>query len=301
VYHLNQCNLCSSNSLSTLYSQELPWQAPWSDFIERSQFPLKQQCKLCLRCGWIFKTPVYEPNELARLYNLDEPVLSLEAETMADRNAHYRGSRIYQTLLPYRHQPGRILDVGGRNGELMTTFLKAGYEVCVLDMDAGKPIDSKIVKIRSPFLECTDGRYDVIAMSHVLEHTETPGAFLKHAHSLLATDGLIFIEVPSELLTCLIKRHVGDHRHLSYFTRATLRAYIERSGFKCLSCNLLVDVVGSEIPLLRAVGRKREGTVVSRGAPDSTGLVRSLLDIFHPLPLLTRFLQLVGRSRSPTQ
>ena len=284
--------------MATLYSQELPWQEPWSHFIDRTQFPLKPQCKLCLHCGWIFKTPVYEPNELARLYNLDEPVLSLEAETLADRNAHYRGSRIYQTLIPYRDQPGRILDVGGRNGELMMTFLKKGYEVCVLDMDAGQPVDSKIMKIRSPFMDWTDGRYDVIAMSHVLEHTESPGKFLSHAHSLLAADGLVFIEVPSELFTCLLKRHVGDHRHLSYFTRATLRAYLERSGFKCLSCNLLLDVVGSEIPLLRAVGRKQADAVVSRVPSDWTGLLRSLSDILHPLPLLSRIRQRFRQGRS---
>lgn len=249
----------------------------------------------------MFKTPVYELHELALLYNLDEPVLSLEAKTMANRNAHYRGNRIYQNVQSYRDKPGRILDVGGRNGELMLSFLEAAFEVSVLDMDAGQPVDSRIDKIRAPFLEWADGGYDVIAMSHVLEHTESPGSFLSHAHALLSADGLIFIEVPSELLTCLIKRHVGDHRHLSYFTRATLRAYLERSGFKCLSCKLLVDVVGSEIPLLRAVGRKQAGAVASAPPSGVRVLVRSLSDVLHPLPLLNRLRQMLRRIRRLSQ
>lgn len=289
MYRLIECKLCRGRSLFTLYSQAINYAAPWSGFLERSNFPLTMQGKICSSCGWIFKDIGYDAEELARLYNLKDDAVSAEAEMLADKNAKYRGLRIFQTVEPWLPPVGKVLDVGGRNGELMQTFLDRGFEVSVLDMDAGHPISPAISKIRSPFLAWDADRFDLLTMSHVLEHTESPGDFLSHARQLLKEDGLVFVEVPSELLTCLIKRHVGDHRHLCYFTRETLKAYLEISGFECLSCKLLVDLVGSRIPLLRAVARKgRANAPIGALRANRGALIRSLAEVLHPLPWLAR-------------
>ena len=289
MYHLTECSLCKGNSFFTLYSETVAYQKPWSDFLDVKNFPLTMRGKVCRSCGWIFKDPVYDIDELARLYNLKEETVSAEAGLLADKNASYRGQRIFQSVEPWLLSVGKVLDVGGRNGELMQTFLERGFDVSVLDMDAGKPISPRISKIRSPFLEWNVQRYDLITMSHVLEHTESPGAFLAHAGRLLKEDGLLFIEVPSELLTCLIKRHVGDHRHLCYFTKETLKAYLAMSGYECLSCKLLVDLVGSRIPLLRAVAKKgRADATISTYRATRGAFIRSVAEVFHPLPWLSR-------------
>ena len=296
---LTECNLCKGNSLFTLYSQTISYNNPWSEFIEERNFPLLIEGKICLSCGWIFKNLVYDSEELARLYNFKEEGLSAEAELMGDKNAKYRGLRIFQTVEPWLSSAGNVLDVGGRNGELMETFLEKGFKVSVLDMDAGRPISPQMLKIRSPFLAWDADMYDLITMSHVLEHTESPGAFLDHARKLLKEDGIIFIEVPSELFTCLIKRHVGDHRHLSYFTRETLRAYLKSSGFDCLSCELLIDVVGSKIPLLRAVARKVEDVgIMEPLTPGKSAFFRSIADVLHPLPWFSRIFRNASFGRS---
>ena len=289
MYQLKKCNLCKGKSLFTLYSQSISHNKPWSDFIEKRNFPLLIEGKLCRSCGWIFKDTVFNSDELNQLYNFEDERVSLEAELLADKNSKYRGGRIFQTVAPWLASAGTVLDVGGRNGELMETFLEKGFGVSVLDMDAGSPIASQMLKIRSPFLDWKTDTYDLITMSHVLEHTESPGEFLIHARTLLKEGGLIFVEVPSELITCLIKRHVGDHRHLSYFTRQTLRAHIKSSGFDCLSCELLIDVVGSKIPLLRAVARKsQDDSIIGPLRPSKGAFLRSVLEVFHPLPWLSR-------------
>lgn len=286
---LNQCNLCKGTKFLKLYSQKIENTKPWSEFIDPENFPFVVNAKMCRSCGWIFKDLVFNTGELEKLYNLKEEKTSTEAILLADKNAKYRGKRMFHTVKPWLSISGNILDVGGRNGELMETFLKEDYIISVLDMDAGDPVSSKINKIRSPFLEWEKDQYNLIVMSHVLEHTETPSDFLVHARKLLKEDGLIFIEVPSEMITCLIKRHVGDHRHLCYFTRETLRSCLELSGFECLSCELLIDVVGSEISILRAVGKKlNDSDVVKTSRPSKGAFLRSISDLFHPLPWLSR-------------
>ena len=296
---LNKCNYCKGTRLINIYSQEIKCQKPWSNFIKLREFPFVINAKICASCGWIFKDYVFNSNELASLYNLDDEKLSEEAKSMADKNAKYRGKQMFKAVEKWMPKSGKILDVGGRNGELMETFLTEGYKISVLDMDAGEPISKEISKIRSPFLEWNKGQYDLITMSHVLEHTEKPRDFLMHSRQLLHDTGLIFIEVPSEMITCLIKRHVGDHRHLCYFTRETLKAYITSSGFECLYCELLIDVVGSRIPLLRAVGRKIDDHNFTKPSKENRyAFLRSITDLFHPLPWLSRIRNTIKHKRS---
>ena len=289
MYHLTECNLCKGKSFFILYSQSIGYNKPWSVFLEKSFFPLTIRGKLCLSCGWIFKELAYDSEELASLYNMRADSLSVEAEMLADINARYRGQRIFQTVEPWLLSVGHVLDVGGRNGELMQDFIEKGFKVSVLDMDAGNPISRQMIKIRSSFLAWNENTYDLITMSHVLEHTASPGEFLLHARKLLKEDGILFIEVPSELCTCLIKRHVGDHRHLCYFTRETLRGYLDSSGFECVSCKLLVDLVGSKIPLIRAVAKKAvNNDTLGLLHPSRSAVFRSLEDVLHPITWFSR-------------
>lgn len=284
MYRITQCQLCSGRSFVNLYARPITYVHPWRDFIDQGAFPFVINGKLCARCGWIFKDIAFTADELNRLYNAASPAASLEAEAFADKNAEYRSIRIFETVQPWLPSRGRILDVGGRRGELMCAFVERGYDVTVIDMDGGAAISPRIRKVQAPFTSFDDARYDLVSMSHVLEHVTSPSDFLAHAKKLLAPNGLLFIEVPSELLTCLVKRHVGDHRHLCYFTKQTLGRFIESAGLECLSCRLLVDMVGNDIPLLRAVARKslslRPAKLSVR--PGWIGVLKSLSDVVSP-------------------
>lgn len=283
------CDLCGSAACATLYRKIITYSKPWSNFISSESFPLHISSELCLKCGWIFQNPSYETDELERLYNFESTILSEEANQMAAQNSEQRGEDLFLSLRQWLNPAaGSVLDVGGRNGELMESFVRKGYNVAVLDMDAGAPSDTTIQKIRLPFLKYYGEQYDVVTMLHVLEHTDSPREFLKHAHDLIKENGLLFIEVPSELLTPLVRRHVGDHRHLGYFTKQTLRAFLESSGFNCLSCSLEIGFVGSPLPVLRAVARK--SLVTCAWVPYRFMVLRSLVEALHPLPLFVRLI-----------
>jgi hypothetical protein len=80
-----------------------------------------------------------------------------------------------------------------------------------------------------------------------------------------------------------------DHRHLSYFTRQTLRAYIKSSRFECLTCDLLIDFIGSKILLLRAAASKsKDHGIIEQLQSDRGAFIRSVLEVLHPSPWLSR-------------
>lgn len=295
MHKLDKCSVCGSGQLYRLFTKQIPKSPPWTDFLSPAALPCDISGLVCGTCGFIFKSPVFDEPELARLYNLDGAPISAEALQLASRNAARRAADLYAEVSPWL--PGgstHVLDVGGRNGELMTRFLEHGHRVSVLDMDGGQPVDTRIEKIRNPFTALHGRTFDAVTMLHVLEHVESPREFLAHASTLLPPGGLVYVEVPSELLTPLVFRHIGDHRHLVYFTRESLTSVFRAAGFDCLNCTLTTGFVGAPLPVLRAIGRK--ATPSRHWQPRRGAVFRSLREVAHPLPWKIRALNAMAKA-----
>jgi len=288
---INFCDLCGSYNIHTLYKKSINFSSPWSNFIKENEFPILVSGTICKNCGWIFQNPSYTDDELDLLYNYsDSQSLSKEAESLANLNAKKRSQILYDNISKYfTNHTKRILDVGGRNGELMQSFDTNIFNISVLDMDAGNPINNDIKKIRIPFLNFeTVIKFDLITMLHVLEHTDSPKSFLKKAYTLLNDNGLIYIEVPSELITHLLIRHVGDHRHLGYFSSKILAKYLVSNGFDCIYCNIVEGLVGGRVAVVRAIGRKNNTLNRLSFKNENFLLFKSIIEIFNPIPIIVR-------------
>jgi SAM-dependent methyltransferase len=79
------------------------------------------------------------------------------------------------------------------------------------------------------------GRFDVVTMTHVLEHCVDPLLALRNAAELLTPGGLLFIEVPNNEAiaarrsgTCWF--HFDAGRHLNFFTPDSLATAVQRVG-----------------------------------------------------------------------
>lgn len=128
------------------------------------------------------------------------------------------------------HTVGRIFEVG------------AGYGYNLAEMRAAHPhaqlltdeIDENLKEaMGATHGTLDDGPYDIIIMSHVLEHFTNPGLWLERARDALAPEGLLLVEVPNDLngvssvTTC-------DEPHISFFTAETLRRRLETAGLQIL-------------------------------------------------------------------
>jgi 2-polyprenyl-3-methyl-5-hydroxy-6-metoxy-1,4-benzoquinol methylase len=80
-------------------------------------------------------------------------------------------------------------------------------------------------------LRKVEGEFNLIALSHILEHLTNPFDYLKLVQNLLTKNGTLFIEVP--FLDYQFKNDLFPH--LLFFDPISLRLLCERAGFNVLT------------------------------------------------------------------
>lgn len=155
---------------------------------------------------------------------------------------------------------GRMIDVGCGNGAMLTAFSSVlpGWQ-----LNGYEPYGSDPARLRAipGFATLWDGKmsdiagsFDLITLSHSLEHIEAPIPYLAQLRDQLTPNGRLLIEVPyfPDNPFDLI---VADH--CSHFTLETLAGVLHAAG-----CDIELartDIVTKEITLLarRAAGEHR--------------------------------------------
>jgi SAM-dependent methyltransferase len=141
-----------------------------------------------------------------------------------------------------RHLPsgGSLLEIGAAGGDLLARLRVYGYRVrgvevsaagCALAREKGLDVFHGTVEEFE-----TDERFDMVFMSHVIEHVLDPVATVTRIRGLLTEGGVLYVETPNvgSPDARLWRRHWGllhYPRHLYLFDRATLRRLLETGGF----------------------------------------------------------------------
>lgn len=144
--------------------------------------------------------------------------------------------------LPKAHGPDRLLlDVGCGNGGFLLFAMNAGWNVRGIDFD---PVAVKVAQGRG--LNVTEGsieslmsegdRYDLITLSHVLEHVSDPVKMLKDCYRLLKPGGTLWLDTPSigSQGFAVFKsfwRGLEPPRHFVLFNRQCLVNVLKDVGF----------------------------------------------------------------------
>ena len=204
---------------------------------------------ICWTCGLVFISPRPRPDAVTDQYLDGDFSIAARGSAMPS-TAKFRASE-RAALRRYRRltelgcvvPAGQYLEVGSGVGSLMRLMKAADWSVHGLEPDAGFARAGAVaygVTIDTALYEDVDygeRRFDLIASFHVLEHVLSPTAFLEKAHAELRQDGRIFIEVPS------IDRPYGGNldrffwsAHLTSFSRNTLLAFMDRTGFDVEWC-----------------------------------------------------------------
>lgn len=119
----------------------------------------------------------------------------------------------------------RILIVGAHGGRDYNWLTGFGHQVDVLDLgdhDWGK---SKYVgdACRSETWEKINDDYDLIVMHDVLEHLPEDFAALRHARTVLKSEGYLFLSVPY--------RHDPEITHVRSYSEVTLNRLLGLAGY----------------------------------------------------------------------
>ena len=145
-----------------------------------------------------------------------------------------------------------LLEIGVGAGQSILWFEDEGFDVKGIEPDARNVsmINKKLKKgevIESSVEEfSTEQVFDVIWMSHVLEHLIEPMNFLKKIKKNLKNDGIFFIEVPNCEYEVMLKNSIQKNPHLFHFTTSALSKLVESVGYKILSCDVFRPATKSE-------------------------------------------------------
>lgn len=179
-------------------------------------------------------------------------------------------------IIPFVGQ-GQLLDVGCGTGKDLLRLQRSGWAVTGVEIS---PYAASLARAR---LGCEvvvghfddvglEGRYfDVVRLSHVLEHLPSPRKSLEKVRRLLRPGGLLWLEVPNA--GSVERRLFGRYwyqwdlpRHLYHFTSATLVRLLREVGFqprkvKCdgrmaFFSESLADVLAERVGLSRRTGTR---------------------------------------------
>lgn len=98
---------------------------------------------------------------------------------------------------------GRLLEIGSATGEFVAVAERAGFDVTGLEAsawaaEAAHDLTQRVVRAdHRVWLRQERRAFDAIAFFHTLEHVHDPHAFLQPLVDALASDGLVFVEVPN--------------------------------------------------------------------------------------------------------
>jgi SAM-dependent methyltransferase len=128
--------------------------------------------------------------------------------------------------------PRRLLDIGASSGQLLrlATEIFNCVSIGVEPGDVYRAHASQTFKLYpsvEALIAANEARFDVITMSHVLEHLHEPVVFLTDIRErVLKGDGVLFIEVPN-----LFGHSCFEPAHLYSFTDKTLTLMLRAARF----------------------------------------------------------------------
>lgn len=225
------CNLCGAEDTTTLSRD-----GRWGERVDTVA---------CRRCGLVYVTPRLDADALGAFYRdriypqYHDPNGGFQARLLTASRTQAEATFTYFVERAGVSLRGlRLLEVGCGLGDFLVLARRAGTEVLGVELDGpyadfaerqhGLPV------VRSTIEAATlRGRFDVIAMFHVLEHVEDPRAALTSLHRHLAPGGRLLIEVPNFMApTRMPLSEFLRVEHLYNFSPVTLREILRASGFR---------------------------------------------------------------------
>jgi SAM-dependent methyltransferase len=213
---------------------------------------------LCKKCAVIVVQPLPSKNILDQYYENAFPFELQNYEKRQINASNFVKKNIGKTQK-------KIFDIGAADGFLLNQFYKDGWKCSGIEPsklmvdNALKKYQIKILNygFEEFFQEETIENYDVVLMSHVLEHLYFPKEVIKNIRSILHSNGYLYIEVPSVegFAKYNVNNEIMSFTHLWHFTIKSLTNFIEKQGFASIANECAIE---ENFPVIRSLFKKIE-------------------------------------------
>jgi SAM-dependent methyltransferase len=244
------CPVCGSDEHNEAYTHHL---------VLPDQFPQARSVTVvvCSVCGMAFSNAAPSREAMDAYYasqlefRTDLNALPTGAVTLSWHDARLEATATaISTRLP--DHGARVLDIGCGSGALLAHLRARGFE----NLTGVDPSPSAVASGRAIGLDLRLGTvtdlpadlhgFDLVVLSHVIEHLSDPGTALDVAREVLLPGALLYVEVPdAKRLSQYVRLPFLEFNteHVNYFSNMTLTGLAARHGFE------LVDVEGKSFTL----------------------------------------------------
>jgi SAM-dependent methyltransferase len=274
---MDNCPVCasafSSENIKSVAYPALP--------ANNSQAKIPKVIRFCGHCGAGMAFPPLPASEIDALYTRGE-YWRQEGTEPSSRIfpvpfglARARWKIIEKFLVQSGTVNGiRLLDIGAGQGYIglmaSTSRRIATAEYTAVEADpAMRQYLQKLWQARKykpalstlPSLGQATGDYEVVVLSHLLEHVGDPLSLLSSAVARLSPGGILFVDVPNQ--DYLFKKDVFPH--LLFFSPSSLRFLLERESLEIISIGVWGrNMFKSPLYFKAPGGMKLIGEIVSR-------------------------------------
>lgn len=145
---------------------------------------------------------------------------------------------IFREIPPYEGE-GKILDIGCNNGLYLFILKSLGWKVLGVEInpalaEAQKELGIEVRHTALQEAHFEEGSFDMVRLSHVLEHLHRPFETLREIARVLRPKGRLYITVPNQRSLAFFffkDLWYGAAGHLYCFSPYTLTRLCEKAGF----------------------------------------------------------------------
>ena len=213
--------------------------------------------KRCSACGLGSLSPLPDEEDIPGFYELDRYYTHGESHIQAvppnildrlltklawaaDRSRYFEVCEVAQSLPP----DAKICDLGCGDAQYLQTFKALGFDVLGVEPDPSSRERANAAGVtvlngtaESPPL---NEQFDLVIMTHALEHCRDPRRAMQNAYELTKRAGRCYIEVPNcaaeHFRTFTVCSEMFDApRHIHFFSPDNLAALAESAGFRVIN------------------------------------------------------------------
>ena len=224
------CNLCGSTNYAPVY------EIPDVRFFPDDWFTVVE----CKNCGLGFVNPRPTFAEIAKYYAPPyyQPSPAPDFQDYQTRR-HNKMAR-FLSAVDTSAWPKKLLDIGCGNGDFARIMKRRGWNVEGLEVSGHtlRITDFPVYTEEFQDIPVSQPTYDAITAWAVLEHVHDPMAYFRKASQVLKRDGqFIFLVTNFHSMASRYLFAEDVPRHLYFFTRETVRQYLEKNGLTLESEN----------------------------------------------------------------
>jgi len=239
--------------------------------------------KICNLCGSVIQDPVVSP-ELMQLY-----YINLSNYTNVSRDGEPDSTSVdamtrQLSIIEDHTRPGSMYEVGCSTGYTLSELRKKGWRVTGCDPSSAAAIvaaelyDIEIQAGQFDDIELPNEEFNLVLISHVLEHLYEPIECLNKSYKILKNEGYLLVEVP-----CLTNPENWGNgyftfEHINIFSKNVLLRCIVKAGF--LPKNILISLNSTSYPVVTVIAQKVPNAADYIASNDNPIKIRELISTY---------------------